>query len=40
MSTWTDVVGGTKIFEKEIGEEEIVGRIQSFLMISGHHWKR
>jgi hypothetical protein len=39
-STGADVVEATKIFEREIGEEEIVCRIQSFSMISAHHWAR
>jgi hypothetical protein len=39
-SAWADVVGATKIFEREIGDEEIVCRIQLFIMISAHHWVR
>jgi hypothetical protein len=39
-SAGADVVGATKIFEREIGEEEIVCQIQSFMMISAHHWVR
>jgi hypothetical protein len=35
-----DVVEATKIFEREIGEEEIVCRIQSFILINTHHWVR
>jgi hypothetical protein len=37
MSAEADVVGATKIFEKETGEEEIVYQRQSFIMISAHH---
>jgi hypothetical protein len=39
-SAGADMVGATKIFEKEIGEEEIVCRIPSFIMIRTHHWVR
>jgi hypothetical protein len=39
-SAVADVVGATKILEREIGEEEIVCRIQSFIMINAHHWVR
>jgi hypothetical protein len=39
-SAGADVVGATKIFEKEKGEEEIVCRIQSFIVISAHHCAR
>jgi hypothetical protein len=39
-STGADVVRATKIFERQIGEEDIVCRIQSFIMISAHHWVR
>jgi hypothetical protein len=39
-SAGADVVEATKIFEREIGEEEIVCRIQSFITISAHHWVR
>jgi hypothetical protein len=35
-----DVVGATKIIEREIGEEEIVCRIESFIIINTHHWVR
>jgi hypothetical protein len=39
-SAGADVVGAPKVFEREIGEEEIVCQIQSFVMISVHHWVR
>jgi hypothetical protein len=39
-SPGADVVGATKIFEREIGKQEIVCRIQSFIMIRLHHWVR
>jgi hypothetical protein len=37
-NTGVDLVGTTKIFEREIGEEEIVCRIQSFMIIHAHPW--
>jgi hypothetical protein len=36
----TDVVGATTVFDREIGQEEIVYRIQSLSMISARHWVR
>jgi hypothetical protein len=39
-SAGADVVGTTKILEREMGEKEIVCRIQSFIMISAHDWVR
>jgi hypothetical protein len=39
-SAGADLVGATKIFEREIGEEEIVCRIQSLVIISAHHCVR
>jgi hypothetical protein len=39
-STGADMVGATKIFEREIGEEEIVCRRQSFILTSAYHWVR
>jgi hypothetical protein len=33
MSAGTDVDGATKLFERKIGEKEIVCPIQSFIMI-------
>jgi hypothetical protein len=39
-SAGADVVGATKILEGEIGEERIICRIQSFILISAHHWVR
>jgi hypothetical protein len=33
-SAGADVTGATRIFEREIGEEEIVSRVQLFMMIS------
>jgi hypothetical protein len=34
------VVGVTKMFQREIADEEIVCRIQSFIIISAHDWVR
>jgi hypothetical protein len=39
-SAGADVVGATKIFESKIGEEEIVCRIELFIMISAHRYVR
>jgi hypothetical protein len=39
-SARADVARVTKIFEREIGEEEIVCRIQPCIMINGHHCVR
>jgi hypothetical protein len=36
-SAGEDVIGATKIFEREVGEEEIICRMQSFIMIIAHH---
>jgi hypothetical protein len=37
-SAGVDVARATTIFEREIGEEEIVCRMPSFIMINAHHW--
>jgi hypothetical protein len=37
---WAHVVGATQIFEREIGEEDIVCQIQLLIMISVYHWTR
>jgi hypothetical protein len=34
------LVGATKIFERKIGEEEIICQMQSFILIRAHHWVR
>jgi hypothetical protein len=39
-SARADVVGAMKVFEKEMGEEEIVCRMQPFIVISAHSWVR
>jgi hypothetical protein len=40
MSGGADVVGATKIFESEIGGEEIICGIQSFVMIDAQHFMK
>jgi hypothetical protein len=39
-STRAEVVGPPKIFERKIGEDETVCRIQSFIIIGAGHWVR
>jgi hypothetical protein len=36
-SAEADMVGATRIFEREIGEEEIICRTQSFTVICAQH---
>jgi hypothetical protein len=37
-SAGADVVGAAKIFDREVGEEDMVYRIESFTMNSAHNW--